>query len=101
MSNSRGGSRPGAGRPKSEETKLVRVPVGAESLVKHLISVYKNFDSDDISDVVADVLHRASRYPELESQAVLLQFADLNFCHSRRLGQHLMNIHGVIVEKMD
>ncbi len=100
MSN-RGGVRVGAGRPKSEQTKLVRVPVGAESLVKHLISVYKNYDSDDISWIVSDVLERAGRYPELESQAVLLQFADLNFSHTRRLSQHLIGIHGVIVEKMD
>ncbi|WP_335914960.1 hypothetical protein [Shewanella algae] len=38
---SRGGVRPGAGRPKSEPTKIMRVPVGAEQLVKHLIGVYK------------------------------------------------------------
>lgn len=45
MSN-RGGVRLGAGRPKSEETKLVRVPVGAESLVREAIHAYKLHDDN-------------------------------------------------------
>jgi hypothetical protein len=36
-----GGTRQGAGRPKSEPTKMVRVPLGAEGLVKDLIKAYK------------------------------------------------------------
>lgn len=91
---SRGGVRPGAGRPKSEPTKMMRVPVGAEQLVKHLICVYKNLSEDDINDI----LRRASRFPELESEAVLLQLGDFaQFAHNRQLKQHLQNSHGVIV----
>jgi hypothetical protein len=94
-SNKHGGVRDGAGRPKSEPTKMMRIPIGAELLVKHLISVYKNLDHD----VINDVLERASRYPELEANAVLLQIGDLShFTHGRRLRQHLMNTHGVIIE---
>lgn len=38
----RGGARPGAGRPKSETTTMVRVPDGCLEQVRHLISVYRN-----------------------------------------------------------
>ncbi|MFM5525167.1 hypothetical protein ACET73_05250 [Aeromonas veronii] len=41
MSN-RGGARDGAGRPKGEETVMVRVPKGCLEQVRALISVYKN-----------------------------------------------------------
>lgn len=41
MSN-RGGARDGAGRPKGEETTMVRVPNGCLDAVRSLISVYKN-----------------------------------------------------------
>ncbi|MEL4274920.1 hypothetical protein AAEH77_00105 [Shewanella xiamenensis] len=37
----RGGARPGAGRPKGEPTKMMRIPLGAEDLVKSLLEVYK------------------------------------------------------------
>ncbi|XAG79184.1 hypothetical protein MRN14_11845 [bacterium 19NY03SH02] len=39
--STRGGSRPGAGRPKGEPTKMMRVPLGAEDLVKSLIELHK------------------------------------------------------------
>jgi hypothetical protein len=46
-----GGSREGAGRPKSEQTKMMRVPLGAESLVRELIESYKrNADNVFIFD---------------------------------------------------
>ncbi|MNS59073.1 hypothetical protein D3C72_920210 [compost metagenome] len=38
----RGGARPGAGRPKSETTTMVRVPDGCLEQVRQLISVYRN-----------------------------------------------------------
>lgn len=41
MSN-RGGARDGAGRPKGEETIMVRVPKGCLDSVRNLISSYKN-----------------------------------------------------------
>lgn len=41
MSN-RGGARDGAGRPKGEETVMVRVPKGCLDSVRNLISSYKN-----------------------------------------------------------
>lgn len=47
LDDNHGGKRVGAGRPKSEPTKMVRVPVGAESIVKELIASYKT-DSDNI-----------------------------------------------------
>lgn len=95
--STRGGVRKGAGRPKSENTKMMRIPVGAEQLVKHLISVYKNYNSD----VIDDVLHRAAYLPELESYAVLLQLGDHNFMHNRKLRQHYMNRDGVVVERVE
>ena len=95
--STRGGVREGAGRPKSEQTKMMRIPLGAESLVKHLISVYKNYNPEDIEEI----LYRASRLPELESYAVLLQLADHSFMHNRKLRQHYMNRDGVLVERMD
>lgn len=90
-----GGVRPGAGRPKSETTKMMRIPVGAELLVKHLISVYKNYDSD----LIDEILHRAAYLPELESYAVLLQLGDHTFMHNRKLRQHYMNRDGVVIER--
>ena len=92
-----GGAREGAGRHKSEQTKLMRVPLGAEGLVKHLISVYKKYTAEEINDV----LYRASKLPELESDAVLLQLGDPNFMHNRKLRQHYMNRDGVVVERME
>ena len=43
--SSRGGARDGAGRPKGEETVMVRVPKGCLEQVRSLISVYKNTGS--------------------------------------------------------
>ncbi|WP_157830552.1 hypothetical protein [Aeromonas sobria] len=40
--SSRGGARDGAGRPKGEETTMVRVPNGCLEAVRSLISSYKN-----------------------------------------------------------
>lgn len=93
MSN-HGGVRKGAGRPKSEPTKLMRAPVAAEPLVKHLIDVYKNYTQDDINDI----LDRAARFPELESFAVLLQLADHSFIHTRRLLTHYRSRDGYVLE---
>lgn len=42
MAGLRGGIRPGAGRPKGEETVMVRVPKGCLDTVRKLISSYKN-----------------------------------------------------------
>lgn len=59
--SSHGGSRKGAGRPKgtvtSEVTKLVRVPIGAESMVKFLIYLYKS-KSLSIESLVTSYFHR-------------------------------------------
>jgi hypothetical protein len=45
VTDNRGGARKGAGRPKgsisAEPTKMVRVPVGCEDLVKAVIELYK------------------------------------------------------------
>jgi len=42
MTSKRGGARDGAGRPKGEETTMVRVPNGCLDAVRSLISSYKN-----------------------------------------------------------
>lgn len=39
--SNRGGKRPGSGRPRSEKTVQIRVPVGAVELVRVLIDGYK------------------------------------------------------------
>jgi len=41
MTGVRGGARPGAGRPKGEQTTMVRVPEGCLEAVRALISVYR------------------------------------------------------------
>ena len=41
MTAVRGGARPGAGRPKGEETTMVRVPQGCLEAVRALISEYR------------------------------------------------------------
>lgn len=41
----RGGARAGAGRPKGEETTMVRVPDGCLDAVRALISAYRNHES--------------------------------------------------------
>ncbi len=51
MSN-RGGARDGAGRPKGEETVMVRVPKGCLEQVRALISVYKTTGQLPASDAV-------------------------------------------------
>ncbi len=38
----RGGARPGAGRPKGEQTKMVRVPLGCLDDVRALIERYRS-----------------------------------------------------------
>lgn len=95
--STRGGVRQGAGRPRSEETKMMRIPVGAEQLVKHLISVYKKYRPDEIENI----LDNASRLPELESDAVLLQLGDYTFFNRRKLRQHYMNRDGAIIERQE
>lgn len=92
-----GGAREGAGRHKSEQTKLMRVPLGAEDLVKHLISVYKKYRPDEIQDI----LENASRLLELEGEAVLLQLGDHTFFNRRKLRQHYMNRDGVLIERKE
>lgn len=42
-----GGAREGAGRPKTEKTMMVRVPLGCVDEVKALISRYKTKSLDD------------------------------------------------------
>ncbi|WP_461603930.1 hypothetical protein [Aeromonas salmonicida] len=54
MSN-RGGARDGAGRPKGEETVMVRVPKGCVEMVRALISVYKNTGELPVFDAVQGV----------------------------------------------
>lgn len=90
--STRGGVREGAGRPKSEQTKMMRIPLGAESLVSHLISVYKNNPENDF----ASLLRRANRFPGLESEALLLQIADHRFRLLTRLIAFLEEKHGKI-----
>ncbi|WP_413795958.1 hypothetical protein [Aeromonas dhakensis] len=41
MAGLRGGARPGAGRPKGEDTTMVRVPDGCLDMVRALIAVYR------------------------------------------------------------
>lgn len=53
MSN-RGGARDGAGRPKGEETTMVRVPHGCLEDVRALISDYKNQVSRSTGGIVLD-----------------------------------------------
>lgn len=43
MSN-HGGFRLGSGRPSAEPTKQVRVPLGAEQLVKDILKLYRSDD---------------------------------------------------------
>jgi len=93
----RGGARKGAGRPKSEETKMMRVPIGAEHLVKHLIDVYKNRPENDF----AALLRRANRFPGLESEALLLQLADHRFRLFPRLVSFLKETHPELVLRDD
>ncbi len=45
MTGVRGGARPGAGRPKGEQTTMVRVPEGCLEAVRALISVYRQTGS--------------------------------------------------------
>lgn len=95
--STRGGVRPGAGRPRSENTKLMRVPVCAEVLVKHLINVYKKYRPDEIEDLLVN----ASYFSELESDAVLLQLGDNTFFNRCKLRQHYMNRDGYIIERQE
>lgn len=67
MEAKRGGARPGAGRPKSEPTTMVRVPDGCLEAVRHLISVYKNTGSLPVSEPSGDS-HKQVDLP-LASQA--------------------------------
>lgn len=59
----RGGARAGAGRPKGEETTMVRVPEGCLEAVRALISAYKNQESLPLSDNVDD-WHPINELPE-------------------------------------
>ncbi|MCF5857592.1 hypothetical protein K3H44_20220 [Aeromonas veronii] len=62
MSN-RGGARDGAGRPKGEETVMVRVPKGCLEQVRSLISVYKNTGS---LPVIVDPLPDGDRHTQVD-----------------------------------
>lgn len=42
--SNRGGAREGAGRPKGESTKLIRVPLGAVDDVRNVIDAYREKD---------------------------------------------------------
>ena len=92
-----GGVREGAGRHKSEQTKLIRVPLGAEDLVKHLISVYKNNPENDF----ASLLRRANRFSGFESEALLLQLSDHRFRNFPRLVVFLKEAHPNLVLRDD
>lgn len=96
-----GGARKGAGRPKgsttSEPTKMMRIPIGAEQLVKHLINVYKNHPENDFGAL----LRRANRFPDLESEALLLQLADHRFRNFPRLVAFLKDAHPDLVLRDD
>lgn len=54
MNGVRGGSRPGAGRPKGEETTMVRVPDGCLDVVRSLITDYKNHVRHSFGGIVLD-----------------------------------------------
>ncbi len=41
LKDGRGGTRPGAGRPRCEDTKMCRVPVGCIPAVKELVASYR------------------------------------------------------------
>lgn len=55
--SSRGGARDGAGRPKGEETVMVRVPKGCVEQVRALISVYKKTGELPVFDAVQGDFH--------------------------------------------
>ena len=52
--SSRGGARDGAGRPKGEETTMVRVPNGCLDAVRSLITDHKNGLSTSLQVQVYD-----------------------------------------------
>lgn len=95
--STRGGVRQGAGRPKSEDTKMMRIPVNAEPLLKHLINVYKNHPENDFGAL----LRRANRFPDLESEALFLQLADHRFRNFPRLVAFLKEAHPDLVLRDD
>lgn len=62
MSN-RGGARDGAGRPKGEETVMVRVPKGCLEQVRALISVYKTTGEPPVFHAVQGDAHKQVQIP--------------------------------------
>lgn len=55
--STRGGARKGAGRPRSEQTKMVRVPLGCLDDVRALIDRYRSVsvESDGQTDWVGRI----------------------------------------------
>ena len=67
MTSKRGGARDGAGRPKGEETVMVRVPKGCLEQVRSLISVYKTTGQLPASDAVQGDAHKQIPFPDVSS----------------------------------
>lgn len=73
MSN-RGGARDGAGRPKAEETVMMRVPKGVHDTVKFLISDYKNHGLRPTGGIHL-VFHPKTELPE-PGRLVVVRYRD-------------------------
>lgn len=71
-----GGAREGAGRPKKEQTKMMRVPLGAEFAVKGLLALYRDHNLVSIKEITLIADEAAI---ELDvSPALMLSFALIN-----------------------
>ena len=77
---------PGAGRKKGEETKLMRVPVGAEDAIKGIIELYKYYGSDDFSFAVE---RSVSLSEKLGCSSTVLSAFQLTHPESFGHGRHL------------
>ena len=49
----RGGAREGAGRKKSEDTKMKRIPLGSESAVNAILQLYRSHNEASVNDLFA------------------------------------------------
>ncbi|MFQ2690123.1 hypothetical protein ACK3ZE_04385 [Aeromonas caviae] len=77
----RGGARAGAGRPKGEETTMVRVPEGCLEAVRALISAYRN--GEPLSAPAAPAAPVAEPVALTDAQKAWLVY---NSMFARRLG---------------
>ncbi len=76
MSAKRGGARVGAGRKKSEETKMKRIPLGAEDAINALLKLYRSHNEYSLGEIT-----RMSNMAAMElgtDSALVLAFALTN-----------------------